>query len=102
MSSPRNRVSKRVDHIVRLQYLGEVLLALGVATLLLGIGAFLITVQYTPEQLESIMRSRPWTRDIFLILPAPHHYRIVGLFMFVGGIVLMALGDKVRSISFDP
>jgi hypothetical protein len=98
----RNGVSKRLDHVLRFQRFGEVLLALGAAAVLLGIGAFLLTVQYTPEQLEAIMRSRPWTLDIFLILPAPHHYRAIGFYMVVTGVALLAGGAKLRSIALGP
>jgi hypothetical protein len=101
MKFQRNQVSKRLDHILRFQRLGDVLLALGSAAILLGIGAFLITVQYTPEQLAAIMRSRPWTLDIFLILPAPHLFRAVGLCMSIAGVVVMAGGIKLRRISFS-
>src|SRR5688500_17209089 len=96
MKLGRNQVSERLDRVLRTQHVGGVLLLLGAAAFFLGIGVVLLTVQYTPEQLGAIMRVRPWTQDIFLLLPAPEHYRLLGVGSALAGIALFALGGLVR------
>ena len=93
MRSQRNQVSRRVERVVQVQRIGAALVILGWAAVFLGIGAMLLTVQYTPEQLAAILRSRPWTVDIFLLLPAPIYYRTMGAITLLAGFLLIAAGD---------
>ena len=94
MKLGRNQVSRRLDRVLRTRQFGGVLLLLGAAAFFLGIGLVLLTLQYTPEQLASIMRVRPWTQNIFLIFPAPEHYLLIGGGTVLAGLVLFALGGS--------
>src|SRR3982750_2761212 len=96
MKLGRNQVSKRVDRVVRTQHVGAAFLIVGAAAFFLGISLVLLTVQYTPEQLTAIMRVRPWTQDIFLLLPAAEHYRLMAVGSMLAGIALFAVGGAIR------
>jgi len=96
MSPGANQVTKRLDRVLRAQLAGGVLLALGAAAFLLGIGLLLLTIRYTPDQLSTIMAARPWTHDVFLWLPVAEHHRLLGAAIVLAGIVLLALGNIVR------
>ena len=97
MSAGRNQVSKRLDRVLRAQWVGAVLLGLGAAAFLLGIGLIFLTIHYTPEELMVRVRDKPWTQDVFLFLPAPEHYRALGGFSIVAGLGLFGLGNYVRA-----
>jgi len=97
MKLGRNQVSRRLDRVLRTRHFGGILLLLGAAAFFLGLGLVLLTIQYSPEQLASIMRVKPWTQDIFLILPAPEHYLLIGGGTVLAGVVIFALGVLARS-----
>jgi hypothetical protein len=96
MRAGENQVSKRLDRVLRVQWFGAVLLFLGSAAFLLGIGLVFLTISYTPEELLVRVRDKPWTHDVFLLLPAPEHYRTVGGIAALVGMGLFGLGNFVR------
>jgi hypothetical protein len=96
MSADRYQVSKRLDRVLRTQWVGAVLLGLGAAAFLLGIGLVFLTIHYTPVELVVRIRDKPWTQDVFLLLPAPEHYRILGGVSILVGLGLFGLGNLVR------
>jgi hypothetical protein len=96
MRPDRNQVSRRLDRVMRVQLVGAVLLALGVAAFLLGIGLVFITFHYTPEQLATVTAAKPWTTNVFLFLPAAAHFRPLGGVLVLVGVVLFGLGNLVR------
>lgn len=96
MRPQRNNLTNRIDRVIRVQRIGDAFLILGWATVLLGIGVVLATVKYTPEQLAAILRSRPWTVDILMLLPAPAYFRTMGAIAFLAGVLLLAAGKSFR------
>jgi hypothetical protein len=96
MSAERNQVSKRLDRVLRTQWVGAVLLGLGAATFLLGIGLVFLTIHYTPDELLVRVRDKTWTQDVFLLFPAPEHYRTLGGVGILVGLGLFGLGNLVR------
>jgi hypothetical protein len=96
MSARRNQVSKRLDRVLRTQWVGAVLLGIGAAAFLLGVGLIFLTIHYTPEELLVRVRDKPWTHDVFLILPAAEHYRTLGGVGILVGLGLFGLGNFVR------
>jgi hypothetical protein len=97
MKQGQNQASRRLNRLLRTKSFGAGVLLVGSAALLLGIGVLLSTIHYTPEQLDVILRSRPWTQDFFLLLPAPEHYRSIGAVASVAGLTLVAAGALIRS-----
>jgi hypothetical protein len=96
MTPQQSQVSKRLDRILRVQRTGGVLLVLGVAVVLLGVCALLMTVKFTPEQLIDLMRAHPGTQNIFLLLPAPDLYRLIGGAAILIGFLLASIGGLLR------
>ena len=96
MNSQRNLVSRRVDRILRVRRIGGALLIVGWAVVSLGAAAIFMTVRYTPEQLADVFRTRPGTQNLFLFLPAPEHYRFVGIALLIVGATIVLVGAVVR------
>ena len=72
------------------------LLGVGAAAFVLGIGLVLLTNHYTPDELVVRVRDKAWTQDVFLLLPAPEHYRTLGGVGILLGLGLFGLGNLVR------
>jgi hypothetical protein len=81
-----------------MERLGDVLLIVGWAVVFLGLGAVLMTVSLTPEQIASLLRASPkLAQNIFLFLPAPAHFRLLGVATMFLGLLLVAAATALRN-----
>ena len=82
------------------QSLFVILRASGLLLVALGIISISLTVHYTPEQLLTMMESKPlWATRLHIWFPAPAPFRTVGIVAAALGLVMILLSVVWRRIS---
>jgi uncharacterized membrane protein HdeD (DUF308 family) len=91
MKSPNIDAARRLDRLLRLQFLWSVVLLTGWLMIILGGIAVSMTVRRTPDQLTGMLSVNP---KLFLTImpwmPAPPHFRILGAALLMLGIALVS------------
>ena len=89
MKSPNIDAARRLDGLLRLQFLCKAILLTGWLLIILGGIAVSMTVMRTPDQLVGMLSVNP---KLFLTimpwLPAPPHFRVLGCALLILGIAL--------------
>jgi hypothetical protein len=89
MKSPNTDIARRLEHLVRLQFLRRVILLVGCIMIALGGSALIMTIRYTPEQLAGLLAANPKRiMDIWVWMPVPPHFRMVGTVLLLAGVGL--------------
>jgi uncharacterized membrane protein len=89
MKWPNIDAARRLDRLLRLQFLSKAILLIGWLMIILGGIAVSMTVRRTPDQLTGMPSANP---KLFLTImpwmPAPPHFRILGVALLILGIAL--------------
>ena len=90
-------VTRRLDHLARMQRFKQLTLLTGTAMIGLGVVAVSMTLWKEPGSLIGPAFINPKVNlTILPWLPTPLHYRFIGVILFVFGAVLLILGSMQR------
>jgi uncharacterized membrane protein HdeD (DUF308 family) len=98
MKPPNIDAGRRLDRLLKLQFLWRGVLLTGWLMIILGVIAVSMTMRLTPDQLAGLLSTNP---KLFLtIMPwitAPPNFRILGAALLMLGIVLVSFASMCKS-----
>jgi uncharacterized membrane protein len=98
MKSPNVDAARRLDRLLRLQFLRNIVLLTGWLMTIIGLLAVFMSVRLPTDQRFAMLSVNP--KDFLFNtpwLPAPPHFRIVGSVLLILGIALVSLTSLVSS-----
>jgi hypothetical protein len=91
MKSPNIDAARRLDHLLKLQFLWSGFLLAGWLMIILSLIAFSMTVRLTPDQLIGRLSTNPkLLLTILPWIPAPPTFRILAAALLMLGIALVS------------